>query len=787
MAQKTKRPPIPAKSGKPKKRGPQSAQQTIPYKEMLKDGICKVREGYYTKTLSYEDINYAVASSDDQSTIFDGYCGFLNYFDSALPFQLSFINHRSRPENRYSVNISPQDDDFNSIRGEFTAMLENQIAKSNNGIVRSKYITFGINADGITAARPRLERIEADIIGSFKKLGVQSATLSGRERLEVLHSQLHPGGRELFRFSWDMIPKTGMGTKDFIAPTSFDFRQSRAFRVGTTWGAALYMQIMASELSDKLLAELLEVDAEMTITLHIQTVDQTKAVKTVKAKLTDIDRMKMDEQKKAARAGYDIDILPPDLLTYSKDAAALLADLQSRNERMFLLTFLVVNTAPTRQQLENDIFTVSGITQKYNCFLKRLDFQQEQGFMSSLPLGYNGIEIQRGMTTSSTAIFVPFMTQELRMDGQALYYGMNALSHNVIMADRKKLKSANGLYLGSTGSGKSFAAKRELINVFLATKDRIIVVDPMGEYAPLVRRLGGEVIEISPNSPHHINPMDLKLNLAGEDSPLSMKADFLLSLCELIIGGKEGLQPIEKTVIDRCVRLVYRELALGIGDGKMPLLQDLYETLCQQPEPEARRIATALELYCTGSLNMFNYPTNVQTDSRITCIVLKSMGENLRKIAMHITNELVTQAVDENFLRSLATWCYYDEFHILLQDALSASYFVRVWKMLRKKGCVPSALTQNVKDLLASREIENILENSDFMILLSQAQGDRAILAKQLGISEHQLSYIAHSNSGEGLLFFGSTTIPFVDRFPRGEIYNLLTTRPEDIREAQNA
>ncbi|MBY9077761.1 VirB4 family type IV secretion system protein [Paenibacillus sp. HN-1] len=787
MAQKTKRLPVPPRSAKPKKRGPQTAQQTIPYKEMLRDGICKVQEGYYTKTLSYEDINYAVASTDDQSTIFDGYCSFLNYFDSALPFQMSFINHRSRPENRYSVNIPPQNDDCNGIRNEFTDMLKGQIARSNNGIVRSKYITFGIHADGIGTARPRLERIEADIMGNFKKLGVQSATLSGHERLEMLHSQLHPGGREPFRFSWDMIPKTGMGTKDFIAPTSFDFRQSRLFRVGTTWGAASYMQIMASELSDKLLAELLEMDAEMTITMHIQTVDQTKAVKTVKAKLSDIGKMKMDEQKKAARAGYDIDILPPDLLTYSKDAATLLADLQSRNERMFLLTFLIVNTAPTRQQLENDIFTVSGITQKYNCFLKRLDFQQEQGFMSSLPLGYNGIEIQRGMTTSSTAIFVPFMTQELRMDGQALYYGMNALSHNVIMANRKKLKSANGLYLGSTGSGKSFSAKRELINVFLATNDRIIIVDPMGEYAALVKRLGGEVIDISPDSPHHINPMDLKLNMTAEDSPLSMKADFLLSLCELIIGGKEGLQPIEKTVIDRCVRLVYRELALGIGNGKMPLLQDLYETLCQQPEPEAKRIATALELYCTGSLNMFNFATNVQTDKRIICIVLKSMGENLRKIAMHITNELVTQAVDENFSAGLATWCYYDEFHILLQDALSASYFVRVWKMLRKKGCVPSALTQNVKDLLASREVENIFDNSDFMILLAQAQADRAILAKQLGISEHQLSYIAHSNPGEGLLFFGSTTIPFVDRFPRGEIYNLLTTRPEDIaREGQN-
>ena len=791
MVQTRKRPTAPAKSRGRKKRGPQTAQQTIPYREMLKDGICKVREGYYTKSIEYEDINYAVASADDQSTIFDGYCSFLNYFDAALPFQLSFINHRSRPESRYNVNIEPQEDEYNGIRGEFTEMLENQIAKSNNGIMRSKYITFGIQADGIKAARPRLERIEADIVGNFKKLGVASRSLSGRERLEVLHSQLHPGGNETFAFDWRMIPQTGMGTKDFIAPTSFDFRQSRAFRVGTTWGAASYMQIMASELSDKLLAELLEVDAEMAITLHIQTVDQTKAIKTVKAKMSDIDRMKMDEQKKAVRSGYDIEILPPDLITYSKDAAALLSDLQSRNERMFLLTFLVVNTAPTKQQLENDIFTVSGITQKYNCFLKRLDFQQEQGFMSSLPLGYNGIEIQRGMTTSSTAIFVPFMTKELRMGGPALYYGMNALSHNIIMADRKKLKSANGLYLGSTGSGKSFAAKRELINVFLATQDRAIIVDPMGEYAPLVKRLGGEVIDISPDSPlgNYINPMDIQMNMTDEDSPLSMKADFLLSLCELILGGKDGLQPIEKTVIDRCVRLVYREIALGIGDGKMPLLQDLYETLTQQPEPEAKRIATALELYCTGSLNLFNHHTNVNIDKRVVCIVLKGMGENLRKIAMHITNELVTQAVNTNFSNGIATWCYFDEFHILLQDALSAGYFVRVWKMLRKKGCVPSALTQNVKDLLASREVENILENSDFMILLAQAQGDRKILAVQLGISEHQLSYIAHSNSGEGLLFYGNTTIPFVDRFPQNtEIYRLLTTRPEDIAktEAQN-
>ena len=783
MQQAKKQTPRRGPAAKGKKRAALSAQQTIPYVRMLPDGVCQLPGGLYTKTVEYEDINYSVASTEDQTAIFSGWSSFLNYFDSSLPFQLSFINRRSHSRSRYKVNIPQAEDDFNSVRAEFTGMLKNQIARSNNGIERSKYITFGIPAESLDEARPRLERVEADVMSNFKRLGVPSEPMDGRARLALLHGQMHPGSREPFRFSWGDIAKTGLGTKDFIAPDSFDFRQPRLFRMGQYWGAASYLQILASELSDKLLAEILELDAEMTVTLHIQTVDQLKAIKTIKGKISDIGKMKVEEQRKAVRAGYDPDILPPDLITFSKDAAELLADLQSRNERMFLLTFTVVNLAPTRQRLENDIFTVGGIAQKYNCTLKRLDWQQEQGFVSSLALGGNEVEIQRGMTTSSTAIFIPFMTRELRMAGPSLYYGMNALSHNVIMADRKKLKSANGMYLGSTGSGKSFAAKRELINVFLTTKDRIIVVDPMGEYAPLVRRLGGQVIEIAPDSPNHINPMDIQMGGNDEDSPLSMKADFLLSLCELVVGGKEGLQPIEKTVIDRCVRLVYRDLALGVGDGRMPLLQDLYEELLKQPEPEARRVATALELYCTGSLNLFNHPTNVKTDCRVVCIVLKGMGDNLRKIAMHVTNEFVNSSVNTNYQSGISTWCYFDEFHVLLRDQLTASYFVSIWQMLRKRGCVPSALTQNVKHLLASPEIQNILDNTDFMILLSQAQSDRAILAKQLGISEHQLSYITHSNSGEGLLFYGNVTIPFMDRFPRGEIYDLLTTRPEDLKD----
>ena len=784
MQQAKKQTPRRGPAAKGKKRAALSAQQTILYVRMLPDGVCQLPGGLYTKTVEYEDINYSVASTEDQTAIFSGWSSFLNYFDSSLPFQLSFINRRSHSRSRYKVNIPQAEDDFNSVRAEFTGMLKNQIARSNNGIERSKYITFGIPAESLDEARPRLERVEADVMSNFKRLGVPSEPMDGRARLALLHGQMHPGSREPFRFSWGDIAKTGLGTKDFIAPDSFDFRQPRLFRMGQYWGAASYLQILASELSDKLLAEILELDAEMTVTLHIQTVDQLKAIKTIKGKISDIGKMKVEEQRKAVRAGYDPDILPPDLITFSKDAAELLADLQSRNERMFLLTFTVVNLAPTRQRLENDIFTVGGIAQKYNCTLKRLDWQQEQGFVSSLALGGNEVEIQRGMTTSSTAVFIPFMTRELRMAGPSLYYGMNALSHNVIMADRKKLKSANGLYLGSTGSGKSFAAKRELLNVFLTIpQDRIIIVDPMGEYAPLVRRLGGQVIEIAPDSPNHINPMDIQMGGNDEDSPLSMKADFLLSLCELVVGGKEGLQPIEKTVIDRCVRLVYRDLALGVGDGRMPLLQDLYEELLKQPEPEARRVATALELYCTGSLNLFNHPTNVKTDCRVVCIVLKGMGDNLRKIAMHVTNEFVNSSVNTNYQSGISTWCYFDEFHVLLRDQLTASYFVSIWQMLRKRGCVPSALTQNVKHLLASPEIQNILDNTDFMILLSQAQSDRAILAKQLGISEHQLSYITHSNSGEGLLFYGNVTIPFMDRFPRGEIYDLLTTRPEDLKD----
>lgn len=415
---------------------------------------------------------------------------------------------------------------------------------------------------------------------------------------------------------------------------------------------------------------------------------------------------------------------------------------------------LVLNTAKTKQKLDNIIFQTAGIAQKYNCALKRLDFQQEQGLMSSLPIGLNQIDIQRGLTTSATAIFVPFTTEELFQGGEALYYGINAISNNMIMADRKQLKNPNGLILGTPGSGKSFSAKREMTNAFLITDDDIIICDPEGEYSPLVSLLKGQVIHISPNSKQYVNPMDINLNYSEDESPISLKADFILSLCELIVGSKTGLEPVEKTIIDRCVRLVYRDYLENPTPEHMPVMEDLYNCILDQAEPEAKRIATALEIYVKGSLNVFNHRTNVDISNRLVCFDIKELGKQLKKIGMLVVQDQVWNRVTINRAEHKATRYYMDEFHLLLKDEQTAAYSVEIWKRFRKWGGIPTGITQNVKDLLSSREIENIFENSDFVYMLNQAGGDRQILAKQLNISPHQLSFVTNSNEGEALQIF---------------------------------
>lgn len=765
-----------------------STQDSIPYKEMCSDGICRVADGVYSKTIRFYDVNYQLAQSEDQRVIFNSWCDFLNYFDETIRFQISFINHKGGlKEFERIIDIKPQKDKYDDIRMEYDRMLKKQLAKGNNGLLKTKYITFSIEAKNIKEARPKLERIEADIINNFKVFGVKAYPLNGAERLKTMYETLNPQETIPFTFSYEEMRKRGLITKDYIAPTSFTFSNGKYFRMGKVLGTVSYMNIIASDIRDEFLMNLLDTDENQVINMHIRSIEQGEAIKSLKQTMTDINSMKIDEQKRALRSGYDMDILPADLMTFGDEARKQLGDLQSRNERMFYITIIFLHTSETMQKLENLMLPTLGQATQNNCPLVKLDNLQEEGLMSSLMLGQNLLSIKRTLTTTATAIFVPFTTQELFMEGESLYYGLNALSNNMIMVDRKQLKNPNGLILGTPGSGKSFTAKREITNAFFVTKDDIIICDPEAEYYPLVKALGGQVIHISSTSKDYINPMDINLDYSDDDNPLGFKSDFILSLCELIMGSRHGIEAEERSVIDRCLPIVYQKYFEDPRPENMPVLGDLYDILKQQPEPQAHRIATALEIYVNGSLKVFNHQTNVRLDNRIVCFDIKDLGKQLKKLGMLIVQDQVWNRVTVNRYSHKSTRYYIDEFHLLLKEEQTAAYSVEIWKRFRKWGGIPTAITQNIKDLLASREIENIFEDSDFIIMLNQAAGDRQILAKQLNISDTQLSYVTNSGEGEGLIFYGNIIIPFRDRFDKNtKLYELMTTKFSD-RPSDNA
>ena len=568
-----------------------------------------------------------------------------------------------------------------------------------------------------------------------------------------------------------------------ITPDSFNFIPSKYFKFGKFIGAVSHLQILASELSDRMLAEFLDIDDNINISFHIKAVEQTEAIKMVKRKNTDIDKMKIEENKKAVRSGYDMDILPSDLITYGDNIKLLLKDLQTRDERMFIVTIVFMNFARTVQKLDSTLSQISSIASRHNCKLKRLDHSQEQGFVSVLPLGVNKVEIDRGLTSSSTAVFLPFTTEELFINSSnSLYYGLNALSHNLIMADRKKLKNPNGLILGTPGSGKSFAAKREMANAILTTDDDVIICDPEGEYGNLVKQFNGEVIKVSAKSRDFLNPLDINMNYGDGDAPLKDKANFIMSMLELVVGGS-GLTAEEKSVIDRCLPKIYEKYFNEPSPQNMPILQDLYDMLKGQEEKVGKKLATEMEIYVSGSLNVFNHQSNVDLDKQLICFDIKELGTQLKKIGMLVIQDQVWNKVSRNRNTGKSTRYYIDEFHLLLKDEQTSQYSVEIWKRFRKWGGIPTGITQNVKDLLASKEIENIFDNTDFILMLNQATGDRDYLCVKLKISKDQEKFVTNSKAGEGLIFFGNTIVPFVDNFPKDTIlYQKMTTKPEEMR-----
>ena len=761
---------------------PHTAQASIPYEAMYPDGVCRVSPGVFSKCIAFEDVSYQLAQPETRTAIFEHLCDLYNYVDASIHVQFSFLNRKVDPEQyAKSFEIAPQGDDFDDIRAEYTGILQRQLAGGNNGIVKTKYMTYTIEADNLKAARARLNRIGLDLLGYFKTMGAVAHVMNGKERLCLLHGVFHPDG-ELFNFDWKWLAPSGLSTKDFVAPSSLCFGNAKTFGMGGKYGAVSFLQILAPELSDEMLADFLNTESGILLNLHVQAIDQTQAIKTIKRKITDLDAMKIAEQKKAVRSGYDMDILPSDLATYGEDAKKLLTKLQTRNERLFMLTFLVLNVADSRQKLSNDVFQAAGVAQKYNCSLVRLDYQQEQGLASSLPLGINQIKIQRGLTTSSVAVFVPFVTQELFQGGAAMYYGVNAKSNNMIMLDRKRARCPNGLRLGTPGSGKSMSCKSEIVSIFLCTADDIFICDPEAEYYPLVKRLHGQVIKLSPTSKDYVNPLDINLNYSEDDNPLALKSDFVLSFCELVMGGKNGLEPIEKTVIDRAVQVIYRPYLADPRPENMPILSDLHAALVAQHVPEADRVAQALDLYVSGSLNVFNHRTNVDIGNRLVCFDIKELGKQLKKLGMLIVQDQIWGRVTQNRSQGKETWFVCDEFHLLLREEQTAAYSAEIWKRFRKWGGIPTGATQNVKDLLSSPEIENILENSDFIVLLNQAAGDRKILAERLNLSAEQQKYIDNAEPGEGLLIYENVVLPFRNPIPKNtQLYKIMTTRLSEV------
>ncbi len=775
-----------------------TAQKSLPFQKMYEEGICQVTDTFFCKIIEFEDINYELLEVEERGEVLEEYSKFINYFDPSIKFQLFYFNRKvSAKRLKERFEIPAQGDDFDDIREEFAQILKNQSAKGNNGIIKSKYVIFGKDFESYDDAKAKLENISKDIVRNLNNMGAIARRLDGKQWLLLLHDYFIQSTKEQFVFDFETMKNEGRCEKDYIVPESFDFSEKDYFKEGKVFGKVLYLDVIAPRMNDEFVKKLLEVDGNFSVSMHLNSLGPVEAIKVVKRALTDVQSKKIDEQKKAFKGGWDMDIVSADIVTFEQDLMELSNDLNSSNQKLFHTTILISVFGKNEKEMENTYQSVNGIIQQANCEMILFENRQEQGLFTSAPLCVNEFQKDRLYTTKVMAVMIPFRTQELFMDGAAIYYGLNALSNNMILADRKRLRTPNGLILGTPGSGKSFSAKREILACFLTTRDEIIICDPEGEYYSIVEALNGQVVRLATNSTAYINPMDIQLSHKGDKEAIQLKSAFIITLMDLIAGGTEGLGNDEKGIIDECIRHMYDEYFADPKPENMPILEDLYKALlhydprtenpymeahlCMEARKQAVRIANSLNLYANGSQNYFNHRTNVDSNNRILCFDIRDLSNQLKEIGMLIVQDAVWNRVSKNRERKVSTRYYCDEFHLLLKEKQTADYSIEMWKRFRKWGGIPTGLTQNVTDFLKSPDIEGIIGNSDFIYLMNAGKEDREILRKAYNLSEGQIQHITNAEPGCGLIIFDNYVIPFIDRYPTNtKTFKIMDTKPRE-------
>ena len=754
---------------------PKGVQQAIPIRTIWPDGIFRVGNKF-SKTFRFEDINYAVASKEDKEAMFLCYSELLNSFDSGATTKITINNRRlNKADFESSILIPLKGDRLDEYRREYNQMLLDK-ATGANSIVQDKYVTVSVMKKNIEEARNYFSRIGTDLITHFSRLGSKCVELDATDRLRILHDFFRSGEETDFYFNLSESMKKGHDFKDYICPDTFEFEKDH-FRMGNKYGRVIFLREFASYIKDSMVSELCDLNRNMMLSLDIIPIPTDEAVREVESRLLGVETNITNWQRRQNQSNNFSAVVPYDMEQQRKESKEFLDDLTTRDQRMMFAVLTMVHIADSKEQLDSDTETLFTTARKHLCQFSTLTFQQMDGLNTVLPYGLRKIDAIRTLTTESTAVFIPFRAQEISHHG-GIYYGQNVISKNMIIANRKHLLNGNSFILGVSGSGKSFTAKREIVNQILSSDDDIILIDPEREYSSLVKAMGGEIIHISATSPNHINAMDMNKDYGDGANPVILKSEFVLSLCEQLIGG-HNLGAKQKSLIDRCTASVYRKYLQSNYKGNPPTLQDFHAELLRQEEPEAQEIGLAIELFTSGSLNTFAKPTNVDVNNRLICYDILDLGKQLLPIGMLVVLDSIFNRITQNRAKGKNTFIIIDEIYLLFQHEYSANFLFTLWKRVRKYGAFCTGITQNVDDLLQSHTARTMLANSEFIVMLNQASTDRMELAKLLNISDLQLSYITNVDAGNGLIKVGSSLVPFTDQFPRNtKLYRLMTTKP---------